>query len=234
MKCRIYFFTCLITVGNSRVADIVNDLWGILEAILHFPPDDRLLAMITDQIVDKLINTLARLRKGNPLFNVETITKSLQLISAADPYRCIPPSINFLTMLAALPNVLSHEDIRQYLSKLLRQDDGSLLLRVAMETGLDAFRLLLHAGADPNGNRSGGSGPLHILASREEDLQTEFTAEHLLFVYGAQPSRINEEGETAVEIWRKANCPDEGMQSSAWNRRPDWCRNTVPKLECFC
>lgn len=189
--------------------------------------------MITDEIIDKLIKSLARLPKGDPLFNVETITKSLQLISAVDPYRRIPPSFDFLTMLASLPNVLSHEDIRQYLSKLLRQDDGSLVLRVASETGLDALRLLLHVGADPNGSGSGENGPLHIFADREEDLQTEFTAAHLLFDYGAQPFRMNKEGETAVEIWRKANCSDEGIQSSAWNRRPDWCRDTVPKLECL-
>jgi len=39
----------------SRVGDIVNHLWGILKAILYFHPDDRLLSMVTDQVVDKLI-----------------------------------------------------------------------------------------------------------------------------------------------------------------------------------
>lgn len=222
-----------IIAENSKIADIVNHLWGILEAILHLHPDGRFLSMITDQVVDKLLIALTGLRKGDPLYNVKTITKSLKLISAVDPDRCIPPSYDFLTMLAGLPNVLSHEDIRQHLSKLIWQDDGLLLVHATSGTCLDALRLLLHAGANPHESKSGENGPLHILANREEDLQTEFTAAHLLFVYGAQPLRINKEGETAVDIWMKANCNDEGIKSSAWNDRPDWCRDTIPKLECL-
>jgi len=78
-----FFIICFVTVENPKVADIVNYLWELLEAILHFHLDDRLFSMITDQVVDKLINAyLAGLRKGDPLFSVKTIKKSLLLISA--------------------------------------------------------------------------------------------------------------------------------------------------------
>lgn len=55
-------------------------------------------------------------------------------------------------------------------------------------------------------------------------------AKHL-FDYGAQPYRKNDCRKTAVDIWRKKNCGEEGMQSVKWNHRPDWCRDTVPMLK---
>ena len=88
------------------------------------------------------------------------------------------------------------------------------IVRATSGTGLDALRLL-HAGAGPNG--SGENGPfIYWQIGKIFKRSSMLLSAHLVFCYGAQPFRINEGEETAVNIWVKANCYDEGMQSIAW------------------
>lgn len=50
------------------------------------------------------------------------------------------------------------------------------------------------------------------LMMHETDLLS--AAANLLFDYGAQPYRMNDEGETAVDILRKGNCEEKGEESA--------------------
>jgi len=107
---------------------------------------------------------------------------------------------------------------------------------------MKTLRLLLHLGANANAN-DGNHPLLHTAADREDHLRTlmrekdsnkmEFTPAHLLFDYGANPYHLNDGGKSAVDVWVEKNCGGQGMESEAWNRRPHWCRNTVPKLMCL-
>ena len=149
--------------------------------------------------------------------------------------------------MAGLPETLLSDDIRNYLSHSLSKDNGWLAWACRSDDR-KTLRLLLHLQADPNTNDHHGNGPLHIAAhegnedprvlsgqlEREQvSLETEYTAAHLLFDFGANPFAINKEGKTAVDLWMEKNCGEKGVQSIAWKNRPYWCRETVPSLSCL-
>jgi len=182
----------------------------------------------------------------------ELIKTALQLISAADPEGRSTHYLihyNFFVMLANIPGVLLQVNVRAYLSKYVRRNEGLLLANACLTKDTKTLRFLLHLQADPNATAIGGGGnrPLHIVANQQENpmvlngefeeeqvfLEMDYTLAHLLYDYGALPHLINNQGKTAVDIWIERNCGGEGMQSPKWNHRPSWCRNSVPKLTCL-
>jgi len=206
------------------VIHIQDLLLEILGVFLSFGPYEPTLWIHTEKLVRELTGSLA-----TPLLpsedELERISTSLNLILAADPNGRLELEYGFFAMLARLPNVLLHNDIRQFASPSARLNAGTLLYQACNRGDWKTLRRLLHLGADPNSSFYRGNRPLHIVAGQEEDYPA-----NLLFEYGAQPYAINDEGETAVGLWMEKNCGGEGMQSIAWKNRPHWCRDTVPKL----
>jgi len=221
--------------------DVVTVLWGYLDTILRFSPfdaDDHELdhEMIhTASAVRYLTQTLPSLQLGDPLRNIESIKIILGLILSVMQGGTPSLSYEFFTVLAGLPLVL-HPNIRELLAKSVLHCPETLI-PIACETeNWDTLRLLLHLGADPKTPKWFGhvyTSSLHVLATRDET-PVRSAAANLLFYYGANPNQMNDEGVTAVDIWMKKNCGEEGMQSVKWNDRPDWCRDTIPKLSQLC
>jgi ankyrin repeat protein len=67
----------------------------------------------------------------------------------------------------------------------------------------DVARLLLAAGADPNGRQHGGWTPLHAAAQHGDTALAE-----MLLAAGADPEAANEDGATPVAIARQAGHPE--------------------------
>ncbi len=179
----------------------------------------------------------------------EMIKTSLKLISAADPEGRSTRHLidyNFFVMLADIPGLLLPVMVRAYLAKCVRRREGLLLGSASIKKDWKTLRFLLHLRADPNATvfESLGNRLLHIVADQqvhpvvlngeleEEQVSLEMDLGNLLFNYGAHPQLMNNQGKTAVDIWRERNC-GEGMQSPKWSHRPLWCRNGVPKLSCL-
>jgi len=212
--------------------NIVILLMGYLEAVLDIPSENPSLWMRS--ALEELVHKFMWLECDDPLLNVENMEILLQLISAAGTDGQTSLSYVFFTLLAGLPLAL-HHNIRKYLSQLARQDAGTWISTACHTENWDIFRLLLHLGADPTtvGWFGLGNLALHVLAERDET-PVRSTAANLLFYYGANPNQMNDQGESAVGIWLKKNCGEESMQSAKWNDRPDWCRDTVPKISRLC
>jgi len=207
----------------------VTVMLAFLETIPRFHQDEPLRWPLTESVLRELFG---RLRYDDPFFYVERFAASMRLIIAADPDgRATPPyCYGFFKSLAGLPETKLNEDIRNHLSRWADQKD--LIPFACLDPDLNTLRLLLHLRADPNssGLLDDGNGPLHVLAGMDET-PLRSAAANLLFDYGAQPYRMNDEGETAVDIWRKENCGEEGVESAKWKNRPYWCRDTVPMLK---
>jgi len=169
-----------------------------------------------------------------------------------EPGRVLNLRYSFFSVLAGVPAVwILHEDVWKILSESVREPEfsnwnsgqtiveGTKLAQACEKKDWKTLRLLLHLQADPNEEinwRTGdGNGPLHLVADQQFSSEMECTPASLLFEYGADPYRKNDEGKTAVDIWIERNCGVEGMESPKWKNRPDWCRNTVPnpKLSCL-
>jgi ankyrin repeat protein len=67
----------------------------------------------------------------------------------------------------------------------------------------ELVRMLLAAGADPNGRQQGGFVPLHAAA-----LNGNGPLVDLLLAHGADPELRNDEGATALELARSAKHAD--------------------------
>ncbi len=227
--------------------DVVTVMLTVLETILRFHLKEGELPVFSSKsrVLEEIFSSL---EQDDPFFNEENFTSSMQLISAVDPDCSLTtPPYEFFVILADLPKALLLGNIRKYLSHAARRD-GTLLSKAYHQGDMKTVRLLLHLGADPNGSDCLKNQPLlHTAAVREEDprvlegklereqvsTEMEYTPAHLLFDYGANPYRINHEGKTAVDVWVEKNRGGKGMQSEAWNHRPHWCRDTVPKLTCL-
>jgi len=167
----------------------------------------------------------------------------MQLVLAVDPDFHSKLPYGFFVILTGLPEALFHGSFREYLSHAARQDAGTLLSEACSSEDWKTLRFLLHLGADANAiDDRRIQPPFHTAVIREahrtalkgerEQVPNEMenSLTQLLFDYGANPYRINRERKTAVDIWVEKYCGEEGMESEAWNRRPYWCRDTVPKL----
>jgi len=250
----------------AKMTQISNFCLEILGVFLRFDPYLCKLLGYKARVIEKLTNKLlapfySSLRNYDPLLNFERekINLFLQLNFARDPDELFAPfhhDFKFFRMLAGVPDLLQRQDIREYLSELVRQDGqhrgGILLFEAYDNRDWKTLRFLLHLRADPNTTMiAWGSWPrnklLHLAAEEQEhpmvltgelereqiSLEMECTPAHLFFDYGAQPHLKNDEGKTAVDIWIEKNCGVEGVQSPKWKNRPYWCRNSVPKLGCL-
>ncbi len=213
--------------------DVVTVFWGYLEVVRGFCPLDDLhpnIKMNINHAVMDLTSTLPSLLQNDPLRNVENIQRILDLILVVVPdYSGL--GSEFFDVLAGLPLKL-RPSIRKLLSQSAR-NDATLIPIACHKENWDTLCLLLHLGADPKTGACRGNTPLHVLAEMDETLLRSAAA-NLLFYYGANPNQLNDQGETAVDIWRKKNCGEEGMRSVKWNDRPDWCRDNIPKLSRLC
>jgi len=139
-------------------------------------------------IVDGLVETLKALKRDDdPLFNIENIKTSLDLVIAAcrkTVRKCqdthyteeyMKHLVNLISMLADLPSSLMSvnimESLRRILSENLIGNGGKSLHKVCDEKTIKnlwaTVRLLLRASAHPNDVDADGNGPLHVLARRK-------------------------------------------------------------------
>ncbi len=187
-------------VDGRRRQDVVTILFAVLETIYRFYPDEPRHWSLPN-LVEELFECL---EPDDPFFNQENFAESMRVIIAVSPDKRLTPPYSFYRILANLPVTLLHEDIRNYLSLSNDQDDEFLASACHAEDW-KFLRLLLHLGANPN-RAVYKNLPLHIVASRGEEhpmvlegklereqisLETEYTAAHLLFDYGANPYAIH-------------------------------------------
>jgi len=73
-------------ISHQELAELLDISWIMLETIRQFAPTSDLeeISLVTDTVVDTLAGTLSRLKKKkDPLFNVETLKTSFELLSTA-------------------------------------------------------------------------------------------------------------------------------------------------------
>ncbi len=123
-----------------------SDLWiEILGVFLRFKPFGSTLSELTKRLVDDLTWNYSGLEMDDPFFQseLEKINTTLQLILEADPVERLIPHCGFFAMLARLPDVLQHNDIKKYASQLVRLDDGTLLALAHQNQDWETHGLLL-------------------------------------------------------------------------------------------
>jgi len=157
----------------------------------------------------------------------------------ADYYMCT--YIKLVTFLARLPFETLTPQIRESLRQLVLQDILFELKQTFLHTAccncdykdLPIIRLLLLSGADPNTVGGNGNTPLHILAASQHGNGAVIrSAAHLLFGFGAQLERTNDDGATPADVWIR--CHDE-TEADEFNL-PEWLQKpvTVPNLKDLC
>lgn len=146
--------------------------------------------------------------------------------------------ITLISLLASRPKLLNAENI-ELLSILVRRDNGKFLLHFACTASNDhpaivnrlaTLRLLLRVGANPDAPDDDGERPHHWLGRNNP---TDEAAARLLLDAGAFLGRLNNEGSTAVDLWKKRNTLDEDVDATDM---PIWLLDydQVPKLKIQC
>jgi len=249
-------------IKKKQYAQVLDISWTMLEIISRLAPathsDNRNQVYIeTVKAVKILVDTLSKLEtKDNPLFNVETLKTSFELISSTFRYlftrfnsdhtmMCIKSTLRkMISILVDLPDAMI-QPIADYLSKIVGENNRVLdqlkLIHAACmeqtERTCDIVRLLLKFGAVPDAVDRKGDSPLHILARSNGEF-TDSIARVLLDA-GAHLDRTNKEGMTAADVWMDKREQEnkrrrrEDQQPGGWRVLPDWLREDVPKLLCL-
>lgn len=115
-------------------------------------------------------------------------------------------SVNAVNTISWLLGQKVNPDDTQWKTYNHRANDGQTPLHVAaMQAQLEAVKLLLEAGANPNAVDKKGNTPLMIAASGlAGDAEREWHTVDCLLRAGADPSRRNHEGKTATDISEKS------------------------------
>jgi len=238
----------------------IHVLWETLDTICCFDVRENDILSIVLSTVERLIQTLQKLGRDDPLMNDETMKTSYELILKTEQFHLKnwesinPHCINKYTrsmfqltkMLTGLPKMVSKANM-EILSKLVRNFDRypcKSLLHMACDDDvpgadrLPTIRLLLGAGANPDEADSNGNRPLHYLAKLNGS--SSDCAARLLLEAGAYPDRRNKEEKTAADIWIE-NHPETRKRNISGDQRatqksyvPSWFSDdTVPELFCL-
>ncbi len=251
---------------NQFVAGL-NIYWSLLETIPTFDSREKGLWETTSSVVCDLIFTLINIERDN-LLNEKTIKTSLKLIMATDQLddrefieRTKLFESSWMTwmyilirLLARLPHLVN-EDSMECLKELVQLDQRrtpflkrKLLLHEPFEQNslyskhliIPTVSLLLRAGADPNVGDAKGNGALHVLASKECNIDPSIqeSVARLLLNAGAHLDRVNKEGKTAAHEWMTPWKLRWDQPEITPNKTdlPSWLRpdDPVPKLQCEC
>jgi len=234
---------------QQRFVEIFDIIWAILETIFRLNPSKTpTLEWVVDKVIRKLIWMLSSFVEDSPdLCNAEIIKTTLDLIiSATRLYGGINLSymIHLFKTLSHLPQRLLNNGTMEMLSKLHDHRGRNLLHKACISAyyiygnNLHAIvRVLLNAGCDPNALDADGNAPLHYLSQLNERMLNDFVSitARLLLDFGAELSRKNTDGKTAVYFWIQQNgIKWRGSDGELidW-KLPDWC-SELPTLTSLC
>lgn len=239
--------------ANGEFVQVLDILWAILEKICFFDPPQQKLWDLTIIVVKVLVNTLSRLEMDDPLFSIESIKTTLNLILGTDQFHSgdeervhtdsqMKSLLQLVATMAIVPDVVDRDNLK-ILIHLIRPDrrnlHGETLLHMACiqyidsNNLIDIVRLLLQAHADPDVGDATGSVPLHILAkyNKESNKKIVDSTAGLLLDYGAHQGRTNHNGMTALEVWNASALA--GGLSVLPSDNPSWYRAKAPTLSCL-
>jgi len=232
---------------QDRFVETFDNLWAILETLLSRSDleGNKDAHWKIGRVVKRLIEVFTFFEKDSPDFWTEEIIKtSLDVMLSATSFDSLVLYylIGFLRILPHLPQWLLNKIPIEILSNV-RDRRGRNLLHEAFGFGkfdsniYATIRLLLCAGCDPNAIDEVGNVPLHFLAQIDEryfsgDLDSIAV---LLLDFGAQLSRKNADGKTAVQLLirkiEKSRNKD-ANQGIIVLKLPNWC-SELPTLKCL-
>jgi len=247
-------YHCWPLMGHQDkfVDEVFILLWAALEMILNFQPQEGESTWSTSaRIVRELVWKLCFLQKVDPqLLKIETIQTSLELILSVEQRHVssnkyhqgtekdLKTLLELFRMLTGRPDLLNQE-MKQVLVELVRlkRSAGTLLHPACKNIVANRaiIPLLLMFGVDTNIGDSDGNGPLHLILSQyinDAAIHEErVLIARLLMDNGAHLDRVNNDGETAVDLWTKAR--NKFAFAPKLSRLPDWCYESIPKLMCL-
>lgn len=259
----LFCWTELIRQGAfGKLLDISQ---ATLESLIYFKDGDSWISHWAIYATKHLVEALLNLESDNPaLLTVETITKSLVLISKTDrffynkdgkalqpishQYRQIEALLQLVTFLVTPPSTLKEvvgELLTMFLQLPRRDTAGQTLLHYVCSDSrylkLSTIRFLLNSGADPTAADIDGNAPLHFLACLNYDDNDGLrdlisTAAGLLLQAGAHLDQRNISRMTAAEVWILNRTSNEAEGDAGWkDRLPTWLRDhSAPQLKCLC
>jgi len=232
----------------------LNLLWAALEILSFQPKEERSTWSTSARIVKRqtVSVSLYYLQAPQLLKSADYIKSSLELILSSEQlqlssniyHQNTESDLNLLcllfTQLADRPDLLIPET-KELLVKLVRLERpaGTLLHPACKKINIAVYRsiipLLLTYGVDPSIGDLDGNGPLHIvLAQYSNDSaihEERVSIARLLLDKGAHLDRVNKRGQTAVDLWVEARSKFPGAPQ--FDRLPDWCYESIPKLMCL-
>ncbi len=215
---------------NRQFALLLDISWNVLESIRLFELQQKGIYLATFHAVKQIVETLQELHRcKNPLFNIETIKTSLDLMVAT--YQTEIPDdadkgwrseysdysseyfdylYTLISMLNRLPEMMSNQEIMHAVRLIISQNGtdtvfkrGLMFRPIDTEPPATLFAmvdLLLRNEADPHAVDRSGNGLLHYLALEYPCEQREATG-RLLLDHGVHLDRANKEGKTAADFW---------------------------------
>ena len=188
---------------------------------------------------------MSQLENGHHLFIADTFKKPFEFILEKIPFECFTGDfaddhdilLGLITYLARNAKFLIDEDIKESLCRLVAQENllqsrpkikATFLHKACLHPDdLSAIRLLLLSGANPNADDVYGNGPIHFLANQYRRFlainpEVVGSAARILLEYGAHLCKVNDDAETAADVWRKGENGD-------LNDLPDWLREEEVK-----
>jgi len=230
-----------------KLDEIFEIIWATLEHLLSRSDlrENKVAQGMIGQVVEELIPVFSCLNTdSSEIRTKEVIKTSLDLIaSATEFYELVTCSwIRLVRYIHHLPQRLLNTDAIETLSKVRDQRGQNLLYEAIGVARFDdnlyaTVRLLLYAGCDPNAIDNNGNTTLHLLAKIDQqylkgDLNTIAV---LLLDFGAQLSRKNADGKTAVDLLIRKNKRKRNKNADqgiiGW-KLPDWCTE-LPTLTCL-
>jgi len=229
---------------QGKFAEVFDILWIILETLINHLQENEDAQLKIRQVVKRLVELFTLLDRDYParFLTEEIIKTSLDLMVSAAECNChvFCYLIRFVQILSHMPQRLLNKDAMEALSKVRDQRGRNLLHEAIFESDFDVYatvRLLLNAGCDPNANDMDGNAPLHYLAQTDKPFVFSDMSmiAVLLLDFGAQLSRKNVDGKTAVDLLilkneRKRNKNAE--QGMIGVKLPNWCTE-LPRLTCL-
>ena len=193
---------------------------------------------------------LSRIARDSPdILNEDIIKTSLDLLVSATRLYGIDLNsmIQLVKIVSHLPHRLLDKGTMEKISNLRDQRGRYLLHKLCISGGMiggnqdynlyGSVRVLLNAGCDPNAIDEDMNAPLHHLAQLDERKLNDslsITA-RLLLDFGAELSRKNADGKTAIELWIQHNGRKRQRSDGElidW-KLPDWC-SELPTLTSLC
>ena len=208
---------------------------------------------MTDKVVGTLASVLSRLIGDSPdLLTEEIIKTSLDLLVSATRLYGIDLGslIQLVEIVSHLPHRILDEGTMETISKIRDQRGRKLLHKLCISGNIfdnnqdynlyGTVRILLYAGCDPNDIDEDMNSPLHHLAQLDERTLNGSLAitARVLLDFGAELSRKNSDGKTAIDLWiqhngRKRRLSDDKDRETIDWKLPDWCTE-LPTLMSLC